>query len=40
MWWLVLLSLHLLHIAGEVPDQLHLRCEDLLHSRIHCLIDR
>jgi hypothetical protein len=40
LWRLVLLSLHLLHSVGEVLDQLHLRFEELLHSRIHCLIDR
>jgi hypothetical protein len=39
LWWLVLLSMHLLHSVGEVLDQLHLRCEELLHSRIHCLIN-
>jgi hypothetical protein len=35
-----LLSLHLLHSVGEVLDQLHLHYEELLHYRIHCLIDR
>jgi hypothetical protein len=30
-----LLILHLLHSVGEVLDQLHLRGEELLHSRIH-----
>jgi hypothetical protein len=27
LWWLVLLSLHVLHSVGEVLDQLHLRFE-------------
>jgi hypothetical protein len=32
--------LHLLHSVGEVLNQLHLSRKKLLHSRIHCLIDR
>jgi hypothetical protein len=32
--------LHLLHSVGEVLDQWHLRFKKLLHSRIHCLINR
>jgi hypothetical protein len=40
LWWLVFLSLHLLHSVGEVLNQLHLRFKELLHSRIHCLINR
>jgi hypothetical protein len=35
-----LLSLHLLYSVGEVLDQLHLRFKELLHSSIHCLINR
>jgi uncharacterized membrane protein len=40
LWWLVLLSLHLLHSVGEILNQLHLRCKKLLHVWIHCLVDR
>jgi hypothetical protein len=36
LWWLVLLSLHVLHSIGEIPDQLHLHFKELLHCRIHC----
>jgi hypothetical protein len=34
-----LLSLHVLKSVGEILDQLHLRFKELLHCRIHCLID-
>jgi hypothetical protein len=39
LWWLVLMSRHVLNSVGEILNQLHLHFKELLHCRIHSLID-